>query len=329
MRARLDTACRLAEDLIRFAERVPGEKRDILLSGACMAHGLTLTQMGRFTLSTSRFEEAIRHDEAVRVHGPSLFPLHPGAASRAQMGLNLWYLGFPDRAVSVASEGIALAGTLTDSYSLAFAIMYCAGVHQMRGEPEKVLELSSRAMAIADKPEHRYAEMFRWSATRHGWAIAKMGRPEEGIAEMRESLAANKSSGSEAARAHFLSLMAAVLLQFDRCSEALDAVEETLATIASNGSRFYLSEALRLKGEILLHRGASNRESAREFFHQGLAVAREQDCRGFELRILTSLSRLGDPAARADLRVALNHFKEGLETYDLVAARSVLGLQPA
>jgi tetratricopeptide (TPR) repeat protein len=206
MSSQMLTACRLAEDLVAFAERAEPMRRNVLLSGACMAHGLTLTQMGRFVQSTRQLERAVACDAAANSAGAAMFPLHPGVGSRAQLGLNYWYLGYPDRAVAIGLEGIQEAGD--DAYGRAFAQMYLAGVHQLRGEPELVVDLSSRAMAIAEKAEYRYTEVFHWSSIRRGWGIAKLGSFAEGVAQMRESLAANKSNGSKAARAHFMSLMA-------------------------------------------------------------------------------------------------------------------------
>jgi tRNA A-37 threonylcarbamoyl transferase component Bud32 len=327
MRVRLDTACRLAEDLIRFARKAQPDERPGLLARACMAHGLTLTQMGQFTPSTERLEEAIAYDSIAADSGTALFPLHPGAGSRAQMGINLWYLGYPDRAAAVAKEGYEQASRLALPYSHAFALMYCAGVHQLRDEPEKVLQLSHDAMAIANKKEHAYAEIWRWSSIRHGWAVAKLGDPDEGCREMRDSLEANRVNGSIAARAHFLSLMTAVLLDFDRLDEAGRAIDETLETIHATGSRFYLSEALRLKAEWLLRTGG-HFGRVQELFEEGLAVARKQNCRGFELRLLISLVRFGEKAGlnswRHDLEQAYARFTEGFETQDLRDARSLI-----
>ena len=205
MSSRMLDACRMAEDLIAFSERADAGQRDIRLSGAFMAHGLTLTQLGRFVQSTRQLERAAVCDAASNSAGAMLFPLAPGVGSRAQLALNYWYLGYPDRAVSVGREGIRAAGT--DAYGQAFAQMYLAESPVARRTRDRRRSLL-QAMAIAEKPEHRYTEVFHWSSIRHGWAVAKLGNLAEGAAQMRESLAVNKANGSRAARSHFLSLMA-------------------------------------------------------------------------------------------------------------------------
>jgi predicted ATPase len=130
--------------------------------------------------------------------------------------------------------------------------------------------------------------------------------------------------------------MGMVLIEFDRLDEAHDVITEALATIDETSSRFYLSEALRLKGELCLRR-MRNASEAEQFFNEGLAVAREpeQSCRGFELRLLMSVVRLDDFIGRAsresrqELQAALNLYDEGLGTSDLIEARKLLELQPA
>ena len=323
MRARLGMGRGLAEELVRYAERA---EQPSLLMAAYLAYGLTLTQLGEFALSTEQFEKVIRYESFISKAQAPLFPLNPSVGCRAQMSLNLWYMGYPDRAVSVANDGVHLAAQVSHPYSEAFALMYRAGVHQLRREPSLVLAFSGRAMEIASKNDH--VEVLRWSSIRHGWAVAELGSPEAGIEEMRESLAANKASGSEAARAHFLSLMAAVLMRFDRDEEAMDAVEETLATIVATGSRFYLSEALRLKGDLLLKRNASSSGEAEALYREGVEVARSQQCRSFELRLTTRLARLWGRYKKREARVELqkiySSFTEGFTTQDHVDARQLL-----
>jgi predicted ATPase len=207
--------------------------------------------------------------------------------------------------------------------------MYQAGVHQLRGEPKAVLELSSRAMAIANRREHTYGEVWRWSSIRHGWAVAHLGDPEAGVREMADSLAANRASGSQAARAHFLSLQAGVLLDLDWRDQARSVIEEALETIHATGSWFYLSEALRLQGELLLRNFPAALDEATSLFVKGLEVARSQKCRGFELRLLSSLvrhtARSRENPWRAELAGAFLRFTQGQETRDLREARSLLG----
>ncbi|MDX1675673.1 MAG: hypothetical protein R3314_12835, partial [Longimicrobiales bacterium] len=71
------------------------------------------------------------------------------------------------------------------------------------------------------------------------------------------------------------------------------------------------------------------RDAGEEAIRAGLAKARDQHARSFELRAATSLARLfhaegRDDDARVELKPVYDWFTEGFETADLKAARSLL-----
>jgi adenylate cyclase len=324
---------------LRIMRAVPGMGRDLaermmayadqrgdpsLIVEADLALGYSLVQLGHFVRAAEHFERAIElHDPTSANPRAGLFPLDHGVGCRAQLALAYWYLGHPDRAVASARQAVTLGERLGDAYSLAFALMYSAGVHQLRREPEVVLELATEAMKIAAAQNHD--EILRWSSSRHGWALAELG-DGSGIAEMRAALAAGLAKGSLAARPHFLALLADVLSRKGRFAEAFDVVSEALANIEATGARCYESEALRLKSELLVRLGQGDALAARALAMRAVEVARAQSCRGFELRALVTIARLvddggGAPELRQSLGRLLAAFTEGLDTGDLVEAR--------
>jgi tRNA A-37 threonylcarbamoyl transferase component Bud32/tetratricopeptide (TPR) repeat protein len=321
MRAHRGMGRDLAEELVVYTRR---EKNGPLLVEALASLGFSQVQLGEFEEAAASLQEAlhVRKRERAAIQA-QFFPLDQGVGCRAQLALNFWYLGHPGSSLAMAEEAIALATSLNHPYSLAFALMYCAGVHQLRREPEAVRKRAEAALAIAE--EHGHAELYRWSSIRRGWAVAESGEMDAGILEMKRSLAANQASGSEAARPHFLCLMADAMLRGGRREEARDAVEEALETIRATQARCYLSEALRLKGDL----AAGSPDDSEGIYHCGLAVAREQKCRGFELRLAVSLACLYRAHGSLDrgaeiLLPVYSGFAEGLETGDLLAAREIL-----
>lgn len=86
-----------------------------------------------------------------------------------------------------------------------------------------------------------------------------------------------------------------------------------------------------LKGELLLLRLAlGERDEAEVCFREAMDVARRQSARSFELRAALSLARLWQSQRRtAEARRLLEEvygwFMEGLDTPDLVEARTLLG----
>jgi predicted ATPase len=86
------------------------------------------------------------------------------------------------------------------------------------------------------------------------------------------------------------------------------------------------AELWRLKGEALLTETASEAETA---MHQGIAVARRQNAKSWELRGAMSLARLwAEQGRRSEARDLLAPvyawFTEGFDTADLKDARTLV-----
>jgi predicted ATPase len=119
-----------------------------------------------------------------------------------------------------------------------------------------------------------------------------------------------------------------------RFEEALDAIAEAVAILERTGERQHEAELYRLKGELTL-RGSSAEASpavekeAEECFRKSIEIARQQEARSFELRAVTSLSRLWklhgkNAEARQRLVEIYGWFSEGFDTANLKEARALL-----
>ena len=110
----------------------------------------------------------------------------------------------------------------------------------------------------------------------------------------------------------------------------LAAIDEALQRIERNEESWYLPEALRIKGELVLLQDAPGAAAAAEdHFRQALDWARRQGALSWELRAATSLARLlrdrdRISEARDLLAPIYERFTEGFGTADLQAARLLL-----
>jgi hypothetical protein len=89
------------------------------------------------------------------------------------------------------------------------------------------------------------------------------------------------------------------------------------------------AEMLRLRGGVLLMRGASYAVEAEHCFRQALEVAHAQETKWWELRVTLSLALLlRDTGRRDEARTMLgeiyNWFTEGFDLPDLKEAKSLL-----
>ena len=134
---------------------------------------------------------------------------------------------------------------------------------------------------------------------------------------------------SETLYTAFLTDLAEVLAKAGRPGESLVAAAEALQRTEHHDAFWWMPEALRIKGEILMRSNRSDRGSIEDCFIRSLACARRQGALSWELRTATSLARLwnqhGRPAeADALLKPIYARFTEGFGTADLQAARTLL-----
>jgi predicted ATPase len=161
-----------------------------------------------------------------------------------------------------------------------------------------------------------------------GWALAVQGQGEEGFAQIRQGLAAYRTTGAEILLPHMLALLAEAYGQAGQPEARLAALAEALGLVDKTGERTWEAELHRLRGELLLSR-ANTIEEVEVCFRQALEIARQQQTKSLELRAAMSLSRLWQyqdkrDAARQLLSPIYDWFTEGFDTADLQEARALL-----
>jgi predicted ATPase len=160
-----------------------------------------------------------------------------------------------------------------------------------------------------------------------GWALAAQRGAEEGIAAMRQGLAARRDQGIELARPWYLALLAAAYEGTGQVEEGMSVLAEA-STLSDRG--FYEPELHRLEGMLLLKRNGEDAATAAEAcFRKALALARQRSTKAWELRAATSLAdllrRQGRRQDAEDLLGPVHGwFTEGFGTADLRDAGALL-----
>ena len=170
-----------------------------------------------------------------------------------------------------------------------------------------------------------------------GWALADEGQAEEGLARIRQGIAAYRATGAEIELSHWLGLLAEACGKSGQTRQGLSALAEALTEVERNGIRYYEPELYRLKGQLTLQSETdhphsaipSQRSEAEECFRKAIAIARSQNAKSLQLRATTSLARLLQNQGRADearlmLAEVYNWFTEGFDTEDLKDAKTLL-----
>jgi len=177
--------------------------------------------------------------------------------------------------------------------------------------------------------EQKFTIFLAWGTILRGWALAELGKREEGMAHIREGLANCRAGRTELRWPYWLALLAEAYGPSGKTEDVLTLLAEALAVMDKTAECFWAAEIHRLKGEVLLRQAMPDAQQAEICFLQALDIARRQQAKSLELRAATSLSRLWRrQGKRAEayqlLAETYGWFTEGFDTTDLQKARTLL-----
>jgi adenylate cyclase len=331
VRAEYATAYELGKQMLDTASRA---RDPSLLMEAHSALGSCFFLQGDFGAARTHVEQALaiydpeQHQAHVFAHG-----VDPGIRALNFLVLTLWFQGYPDQALERSVEALALAQKLAYGPTLAFSLTYAAQLHQLRREPSLAGERAEAVITVST--EHGLPYWLAWGTLLRGWAMCAQGNLEDGIAQMRQGLDAQRAAGGEDQRPYFLALLADGYWRIGESATALGMLDEAVSIVEKSGEHCYEAELYRLKG-CFVTGGASNewaasaRDSeAADCFHKAIAGARRQGARSLELRAASDLARLLQrQGKKADAKQALSEvyerFTEGFDTADLRDAKALL-----
>ena len=314
----------LAEEAMEFGERLsdPG-----ILMEALFLRGLAMLYRGDFSGAQKWCDRSIAQydDRARTAYWATLIGEDAGVTNRCYLALALWHLGYPDRALQLSRETLALAREINHSFSLAYALHHSAWLHQhcrLGAETEAAAQEQIRIATDQGFPFwHATGTLYRAAG------LLLQGRMETGLPLLENGLKAYRATGAGLGLPYYLSILADACIEARRFNEAHLALDEALALVAKNDEHFQEAELLRLRGELLLAE-SGDQKMAEDCYRQAIETARRQQSRSFELRATTSLARLWSGQDRGHesfemLTATQGRFAEGFETLDLVEATAL------
>jgi len=328
-RPHLRKACELGAELVARAEE---QGRAELIVHAVNGLALARNDSGEFEIAAQHFErgwslwDSIGRPVTGLMQQRAGLMTHP-AFNRIVSGWNLWFLGYPDRALERIDVATALAKESGSKAALENVHYFAAYIYQLCREPQHTRQRAEAALVLATESGNVSGRAI--SEIYLGWADAMAGDLEDGVARIRQYLSEMKAGGSSLFEDRCLTLIVTALGRLGRFDEGLRTIEESLPFFESTGQRFYEAEVHRLKGELLLAQDASNAAPAVQCFRTALDISRRQKAKSWELRATTSLARLLDQQRRRDeartmLLEIYNWFSEGFDTADLKDAKALL-----
>jgi len=324
-RGQTQTAYRLGEQLLSLAQSQP-EPAHLLLAHFML--GMVLFLRGESAAAHTH------HTQALAVYNPQehrtlalRYGLDLGVLAHSYLAWELWQLGYPDQAIHHSQAALTLAQEVSHPQTLVYSLVWRAILHQHRREVPAAHEQAEAATTLAT--EQGFAYWLARGTVLHGWALAMQGQAEQGIAEMRQGLAADLATGAKVMQPYYLGLLAEAYGEAGHPEEGLPLLAEALAVMDNTELRYYGAELYRLKGALLLRQAVPDASQAEACFHQALDVARAQQARSLELRAAMSLACLWQQQdkhqdARDLIAPVYDWFTEGFDTGDLQEAKALL-----
>jgi non-specific serine/threonine protein kinase len=241
--------------------------------------------------------------------------------------VNLWSLGFAEKAARVGKDATNEARAIDHPVSLCVALAVCDSLLLVW-------------IGQLDAAERAINELIEYAGKHSLTPYKALGMCVKGtlLAARADAIGAEKllSAGLETLRevgyylhyALFLGRLAEALAACGRLDDARAAVDEAQHRTEEAALLWFMPEVLRIKGEISMRAGAVA-PAVEELFLRSLDLAHRQRALAWELRAAISLARMWRDHGRNEeahelLAPVYGRFAEGFETADLRAAKVLL-----
>jgi predicted ATPase len=314
---------RFAEEMLKLARQ---EQDSTLLAYAYFHLGTVKTQQGQFAQGAELFAKIITYFDLPNP-SPVIVHLRPDYSvfTRLFATIPLWHMGYAEQALALGQEAYARATSMARPYDLVVALIYVATLHLFCRQTEQV-QMAAQ-VALLHSEEHSFAYYAAYATILLGWVAVEQGEVDKGIEQMRRGLLAFDNTGAQIRRPYYVGLLALALGKAGQTEEGLELLTQAISVSSARGEGWPEAELHRCRGELLLAQG--NEQEAEQAFEQAFAVARTQQAKSMELRVMLSLCRLwqqqGNIAqAHHLLAEVYGWFSEGFDLPDMIEARALL-----
>ena len=291
--------------------------------------------MGTSSLCTGDIAESRAHlDRAIALYDPSEHrPLATRFGQDVRVSilvfrsLALWLLGYPEAALTDASNALGDAREIGQAGTLMHALLNTSATLVVCGNYAAVNAQLNELMALAG--EKGAALWKAWGMLTQGVLFTLTGSTRDAIQKLSFGVVASRSTGATNTMPFFLSFLARAHAELGQFDDAWRCIDDAAALIETTKETYCEAELHRVAGEIALKSPEQDRAKAEAYFERALAVARKQQAKSWELRAAISMARVwrdqGKPQqARELLAPVYGWFTEGFDTLDLKEAKALL-----
>ncbi len=256
VQAKLEKGQSVSDELQTLYQRTLGTAAPpfsgMMLAGARL-------HLGKIAEANAQFTKVIAaHDPAQILHIQESQGVNYAAHARAWQAHALWCLGYPQQALDCGLEAIRVVQHLNQPFNQALVSAYLALLQQLRADEATARACAQEALALTSAYQAPYYRS--WSAILVSYAQALEQPTGQHIKRLRASIDEFKASSARLRLPYYLALLAQVYAKAGRAQEGLAVIEEALAEARTHNERWWNAELHRLRGELLLLRGADAEE---------------------------------------------------------------------
>jgi len=308
------------------------QKRTDLSLQAQHSGWATLFNLGKFKacLEAIAVGDSLYDSEAHCDHASVYGGHDPQVCAHGIGAVALCLRGCPDQGATRIGKALGLANKMGHPGSLAHALDFAATFERMCERPDRVLEHAHAMTACSNR--HEFADYEIRARAFRGWAIARHGDIDTGLAELRASVLAQRETGMSEDFSFFLEMLAEVYALAGKPEDGLNAISEALQHAVRNEAVFWLAATKRRQSQLLVQYDGNNIVEAMTVLRESITIAHSQQALWLELQSALELAGLqyreGDlSAARDTLDGSYNNIYEGRNLQPVIdAARFMVTL---
>jgi class 3 adenylate cyclase/tetratricopeptide (TPR) repeat protein len=296
--------------------------------------GVTLYYLGDLVAAHDHLGEALRLSEDDNIGAQGKLNTHADCLSvDAEV---MWMLGYPDQSKKIGEAALAAGLKLTRPFDQALALAHAHMLTFFRRDYEQAVSFADQGLRLCASKNLGFLETaLAWSRdnTRIFMGV------EHDVEVARRAFAAYHEVGTKLHLPVNYTFLAQCFGILGHPDLGLESINAAIPAIETTQQRNWEPETWRVKGELTIQQAAARRlplpESrqaeieAEGYIRKAIEIAARQHSKLFELRAVMSLAQLLKNTSRiaeahASLAEIYSWFTEGLDSADLIQARSLL-----
>jgi class 3 adenylate cyclase len=259
--------------------------------------------------------------EEVRRRSVSYEVVDSHVTAHSYLGWATWMLGDPVRGCRESDRAVDMAHQLGHGFTRALALSFASWLHQFRRDVPTTRHRVTQALSIS--AEKGLEMWLGWGTVIQGWTWLEEGRPGLAVDTIRKGIDGWRATGSELGSSYFCTLLADAEGKNGDPHAGLKVLDEAARFSGRTRERFFASETMRVRGELLARAGADE-STVREALLAAGVEARERKARMLAVRAASSLVRcLGKPHLPA-LQAALSELPPDCRERDATEATALM-----